>query len=204
LVGSLQQVDLTGYPYATSYIDRPTVADFFKKRRKNLEKVLAQEISSKGLTVSQFKDSAIKITIPADENFDKGSATIKPAALKTFSKIALELAKDDHYILHVVGHTDSDGSEVDNQKLSERRAIAVSDYLASASQEVLSGSGFYGTTLSANRVRTQGRGEREPIASNATEAGKRKNRRVDIIITPVVEGHEDDSVKLGSTLAANQ
>lgn len=204
LVGSTQQVDLSGYPYATSYIDRPTVADFMKARRKGLEKVLSAEIASKGLTISQFKDSAIKIAIPADENFDKGSATIKPAALKTFAKIAHEMAKYDHFIVHVVGHTDSDGGDADNQKLSDRRAVAVSDYLAKSSEDVLSGEGFYGTNMSANRVRTEGRGKREPIASNSTEAGKRKNRRVDIIFTPVVEGREDDAVKLGSTLAANQ
>ena len=202
LVGSMQQVDLSGYPYTTSYIDHPTAADFMKARRQGLERVLSQEIASKGLTISQFKDSSIKVTIPSDENFDKGSATIKSAALNTFTKIAHEMAKYDHFIVHVVGHTDSDGIVSDNQKLSDRRAMAVSDYLAKSSEEVLSGHGFYGTNLSANRVRTEGRGEREPFATNGNEAGKRKNRRVDIIFTPVVEGHEDDAVKLGSTMAA--
>jgi outer membrane protein OmpA-like peptidoglycan-associated protein len=202
LVGSIQQIDIPGYPNTTSYVDRPTVADFMRARRQGLERALSQEISSKGLTISQLRDNSIKITVPADENFDKGSATIKPAAFRTFSKIAHELAKYDHYILHVVGHADSDGSVADNQRLSDRRATAVADYLATASADVLSGSGFYGTNLSANRVRIEGRSEREPIFSNNTEAGKRKNRRVDIVVKPVIEGHEGDAFKLGNTLAS--
>lgn len=204
LVGVSQQVDLMGYPYNTSYIDHPTAADFMKARRQGLEHVLAPEIVSKGLTISQYKDSSIKIDIPADENFDKGSAQIKPAALKTFAKIAHELAKYDHFIVHVVGHTDSDGSDADNQGLSQRRATAVAEQLALFSADVLSGSGFHGTNLSANRLRVAARGEHEPIATNSTEAGKRRNRRVDIIIKPVIEGHEEDADRLGSTLAANQ
>jgi outer membrane protein OmpA-like peptidoglycan-associated protein len=73
--------------------------------------------------------------------------------------------------VNVIGHTDSDGTAAFNQDLSARRAQAVSSVL------IQSG-------VSANRIRSIGRGEDAPIASNLTAEGKRQNRRVEITITP--------------------
>jgi OOP family OmpA-OmpF porin len=70
-------------------------------------------------------------------------------------------------VIIAVGHTDSIGSDAYNQALSERRANAVKDYLVSKGIE-------------KNRVYTEGKGEKQPIATNATAEGRAKNRRTEI------------------------
>ncbi|HEY9198781.1 MAG TPA: OmpA family protein, partial [Gammaproteobacteria bacterium] len=77
----------------------------------------------------------------------------------------------------VVGHTDSVGSDAYNQRLSEQRAQAVVDYLA-------------GAGVPRERLRVEGRGETEPRDTNATEAGRQLNRRVELYVKPLVEGQE--------------
>jgi outer membrane protein OmpA-like peptidoglycan-associated protein len=76
-----------------------------------------------------------------------------------------------------VGHTDSTGSEQYNMKLSQQRAQAVAQFLT-------------GRGVDSQRVLTWGRGESQPIATNDTEAGRAENRRVDVVIKPIVEGQE--------------
>jgi OOP family OmpA-OmpF porin len=71
--------------------------------------------------------------------------------------------------IRIEGHTDSSGSEDLNQKLSQRRADAVKQLLIQ-------------NGIAANRIKSIGQGEAHPVASNNTEAGKAKNRRVDIIL----------------------
>ncbi len=72
----------------------------------------------------------------------------------------------------MTGHTDADGSDDYNYDLSRRRAASVARYLSSQS-------------LDGNRFSVEGRGEREPIASNASARGKQQNRRVEITIQPL-------------------
>ena len=88
-----------------------------------------------------------------------------------------EKSRYDRSIVHVVGHTDSVGSEAYNQRLSEQRAQSVVDYLVS-------------TGVPRERLRAEGRGEMEPRDSNATEAGRQLNRRVELFVKPIVEGQE--------------
>ena len=73
----------------------------------------------------------------------------------------------------VIGHTDSLGSNADNQVLSEKRAQSVLDYFASQNVNPL-------------RLDAYGKGETEPRADNSTEAGRQLNRRVELLIVPVV------------------
>ena len=75
-------------------------------------------------------------------------------------------------LIDVYGHTDSTGSDAYNQTLSESRARTVADYLSMRG-------------VSAARVRSQGFGETMPVADNATDAGRAKNRRVEIKIVPI-------------------
>jgi outer membrane protein OmpA-like peptidoglycan-associated protein len=77
--------------------------------------------------------------------------------------------------LTVVGHTDSTGTASHNQRLSEQRALSVAQYLEQR-------------RVNGMRLATTGKGETQPIASNATETGRQANRRVEIYVEAVVEG----------------
>jgi OOP family OmpA-OmpF porin len=108
-----------------------------------------------------------KVTYAADAYFDAGKAILRPEGkaklddlIKKTRGIALE-------VIIAVGHTDSIGTEAYNQELSERRANAVKDYLVSKGIE-------------KNRVYTEGKGEKQPIASNSTAEGRAKNNRAEI------------------------
>jgi outer membrane protein OmpA-like peptidoglycan-associated protein len=86
--------------------------------------------------------------------------------------VAQSLNQYPDSLIDVYGHTDSTGSDAYNQALSERRARAVADYLTSRG-------------VSYSRIRSQGFGETQPVASNDTEAGRSANRRVEIKIVPI-------------------
>ncbi len=107
------------------------------------------------------------ITISGDVAFEFDKADIRPAFEPTLNQIADELNQSPETKLEVVGHADSTGSETYNQDLSERRAQAVADYLI-------------GRGVAADRFSASGRGETEPVASNATRDGRAQNRRVEI------------------------
>lgn len=140
-----------------------------ENQRHELEKGLSKQISAKEVTVAQAKGGALKIGLSADNNFDTGISKVKPEAAELFDKISKELAKCDRTVVHVIGHTDSVGKPENNQKLSERRANAVAAILAAHG---------------VKHIKKEGRGEREPIASNDTVEGKRENRRVEILVSP--------------------
>ena len=118
-----------------------------------------------------MKISTLKQTTFDNEvTFDLNSAGIKSSFSNSLDKVADVMQKYDS-VAQVVGHTDSSGAEDYNQALSERRANAVVGYLME--------SGVAGSRLTAS-----GRGEYEPRESNATEAGRALNRRVEVFVTP--------------------
>jgi len=100
--------------------------------------------------------------------FDFNKATLKPAGKKMVDEaVAVMKGKPDMRV-SVEGHTDAIGSEAYNQKLSERRANAVRDYMVARG-------------VDAARISTRGFGKTKPVADNKTEAGRAENRRVEII-----------------------
>ncbi len=101
--------------------------------------------------------------------FDTGKATIKPASAATIQEIADFLKQNPSVNLYVVGHTDDTGSLSTNMSLSEARANAVKSTLTSK----------HG--ISASRLTAQGVGPVSPVSTNMTEAGKAKNRRVELV-----------------------
>ena len=107
------------------------------------------------------------VTISGDIAFDVNSSAIKPAFRAELDSIAQRLQSSGVNRFTIVGHTDSDGSEEYNLKLSERRAKAVADYLATRG-------------IARNTMITSGSGEELPISDNSTESGKAANRRVEI------------------------
>ncbi|MEQ1439567.1 OmpA family protein [Fontimonas sp. SYSU GA230001] len=156
------------------------VGGYMDRQQAELERQLAEETARRELQIVRLSDGSLKVGVASDVSFEVDSAQLMPAALNTYAKIAGVLRNYDRTVIHVVGHTDSTGSDEHNQSLSERRAAAVASYMA--------GQGVPGT-----RMRQEGRGKREPVASNSTAEGRRKNRRVDIVIKPVVEGQEQQA-----------
>ena len=156
------------------------VGHYMDKQRQELEAKLKAEERAKMLEITKLSDDSLKIGIASDASFDVGNAQLKSQALTTYGKIAQVLRDYDKTVIHIVGHTDSTGSDALNQSLSESRAQSVSTYMAS-------------TGLDQSRIRTEGRSKREPIASNDTAEGRTKNRRVDIVLKAVVLGHEQDA-----------
>ena len=99
--------------------------------------------------------------------FNKSDLT--PAARSELDSLMSKLQNADVVSIKVIGHTDSVGSDAYNQGLSERRASSVADYLLSQG-------------LAPNKLTSEGRGEREPVADNDTDEGRAKNRRVELHI----------------------
>ena len=111
----------------------------------------------------------IQVTFDSGLLFDFDSDRIRSDAAANLNELARSLNKFPNSDLLIVGHTDSKGDDAYNQNLSQRRANAASAYLQAQG-------------VPANRLRTSGRGESEPVASNDTEAGMQQNRRVEIAI----------------------
>jgi outer membrane protein OmpA-like peptidoglycan-associated protein len=102
--------------------------------------------------------------------FENGKATLQPAAREKLAKIAGILASHKGLRLEADGFTDSNGSDAFNQKLSEARAKGAMDYLVSQG-------------VAADMITSKGFGEGNPIADNATAAGRQENRRVELVVS---------------------
>lgn len=153
------------------------VGNYMDKQQQEFDAALADEQRRNAIEIQRLQDETLKIDIASEVSFDFGSAAIKPAFRPTLDKVADVLNRYPKSIVHVVGHTDSVGSDAYNQRLSEQRAQSVLDYLASRG-------------VTRDRLRAEGRGEMEPRESNATEAGRQLNRRVELYVKPIVEGQE--------------
>jgi outer membrane protein OmpA-like peptidoglycan-associated protein len=129
---------------------------------------MQQELSK--LAQTRTSDRGFIVTLPG-LFFDSGKSVLKPGARNTLAKIADQLRMNPDARIEIEGHTDSVGTDALNQKLSEKRAAAVRDYLASR--------GIPGT-----RITMAGLGEGSPVASNDTAAGRQQNRRVELVISP--------------------
>ncbi len=147
------------------------------KQQQEFDAAFADEQNRNAVEVQRLKDETLKIDISSEVSFDFGRADIKPSFRPTLDKVADVLKRYPNSIVHVVGHTDNVGSDAANQRLSEQRAYAVVDYLASVG-------------VARDRLRAEGRGEAEPRDSNASEAGRQLNRRVELYVKPIVQGQE--------------
>lgn len=111
----------------------------------------------------------IQVTFDSGLLFDFDSDRIRSDAAENLRQLANSLNKFGNSSLLIVGHTDSQGDDAYNQNLSQRRANAASAYLQAQG-------------VPSTRVSTSGRGELEPVASNATDDGRQQNRRVEVAI----------------------
>ena len=111
--------------------------------------------------------SSEKVTYAADAFFDFDKAILKPEAKTKLDDLVSKTKEINLEVIIAVGHTDGVGTDAYNDKLSVRRAESIKTYLTSKG-------------LEANRVYTEGKGKRQPVADNKTAEGRAKNRRVEI------------------------
>lgn len=146
-----------------------SIGKYMDDQQREMEAQLAAEQHRNEIQLERVREDTLKLNLNSEVSFDFDSAKLKPGFYLTLDKIAKTIRDYEKTSVTIVGHTDSIGSAQYNQRLSEQRAESVAEYLSR-----------YGVSFS--RISTEGRGETEPRADNATEAGRQLNRRVEIFI----------------------
>lgn len=137
------------------------IGNYLDKQAEKMREVEGAQVEREG--------DQLKVTFENRILFDFDSSTLKPAAKTQLDQVARVLTEYPDTDILVMGHTDSQGTDEYNQRLSERRARAVEGYLESKG-------------VGGSRITAKGYGESVPIADNATEAGRAQNRRVELSI----------------------
>ena len=126
----------------------------------------------------------IQVTFESGLLYAFDSDVPKPEARKNLAELARSLKENANTELLIVGHTDNVGGDDYNMDLSERRARSAGEYLI-------------GQGVASSRIRTLGRGEDEPVASNANDGGRQQNRRVEVAIFASEEYRESLKARSG-------
>lgn len=153
------------------------VGHYMDRQQRALEERLERERADQDVRLTRIDDETLRLELDSEVTFAINSAEIRPEFRESLGKIATVVSEFDRTAVHVIGHTDSTGSESYNQQLSERRAESVGRFLGRDGVE-------------QDRLRLSGRGELQPVADNAHKAGRSRNRRVEIYLKTMVEGRE--------------
>lgn len=145
------------------------IGNVWSKRMEQQKQQMEQATRGTGVQVSRTQDNRLKLEIPSDVSFDTGRSDIKPNFRPVLERFAGTLNENPGTSVTIIGHTDSTGSDAVNQPLSVDRAAHTRDYLTTRG-------------VSPNRIAIDGRGEREPIATNDDASGRARNRRVEIYV----------------------
>lgn len=145
----------------------------WSQRMQNQKIAMEQATVGTGVAVTQTSDNRLKLDIPSDISFDTGRSVIKPNFAPILNQFATSLNQNPVSTVNILGHTDNTGTDAINNPLSVERANATRDYLISRG-------------VAGARIGTDGHGSREPIADNNTQAGRDKNRRVEIYVAEQV------------------
>ena len=137
------------------------------------EEELRKNLEGSGALIKNTGNQLI-VTLPEAITFDIDSSVVRYSLEDSLVRLSTSLNKYPNTNVEIIGHTDNVGEENYNQKLSARRAESVSSILAQ-------------NDVSRSRIKAYGRGEIEPAMSNNTSKGRASNRRVEIIITPLVD-----------------
>jgi outer membrane protein OmpA-like peptidoglycan-associated protein len=151
------------------------VGRYMDDQRRDLEKNLSEEIKLGQARIEKLPNDVVRVTMTNQTAFETNSAQIKSGFHSTMDKLADVVVRYNKTSLTVVGHTDDVGTNEYNQKLSERRALSVAQYLESK-------------RVNSMRLAISGKGETQPLATNANEGGRQANRRVEIYVEPVTAG----------------
>jgi outer membrane protein OmpA-like peptidoglycan-associated protein len=141
----------------------------WSKNMEDKKRAMEAATAGTGTVVTQTADNQLKLSIPNDISFDTGRYDIKTNLRPILDQFAQGLSQQVSMEVKIVGHTDNTGSDAINNPLSVNRAQSARDYLVSRG-------------VNASRMAIDGQGSREPIADNATEAGRARNRRIDIFL----------------------
>ncbi len=141
----------------------------WSKKMQAQKAEMEQATAGTGVGVSQTSDNRLKLDIPSDVSFDTGRADIKPNFRPILDKLATGLIDNPTTVITIIGHTDSSGTDAINNPLSVNRAASARDYLTARG-------------VASGRISIDGRGSREPVASNDTTSGRAQNRRVEIFV----------------------
>lgn len=131
---------------------------------------LRQDLGDDRITIRNTGEELI-VTMPQDILFETDSYTVRADLARDLRRLANNLQDYPNSTVDVIGHTDNVGAASYNQSLSTRRAQSVANILLNAGVQDW-------------RIRSYGRGENDPVASNLTAEGRQQNRRVEIIIRP--------------------
>ncbi|MDX5330079.1 MAG: OmpA family protein [Pseudomonadota bacterium] len=134
---------------------------------------LRRQLAGTGVDVTRQGDNII-LNMPSDVTFAVDQSDIQSRFYPVLDDVARTLNAYPQTLVDVIGHADSTGADDYNQRLSERRASSVAGYLVNRG-------------VLPDRLYVAGRGESQPIASNATEQGRAQNRRVEIILRPLTQ-----------------
>jgi len=145
------------------------IGNIWSKRMEQQKQAMERATQGTGVAVTQTADNRLKLEIPSDISFATNRSDIQPDFRPVLDRFATGLVDYPVTTINIIGHTDSTGSDAVNDPLSLARADAVRDYLAARG-------------VDPQRVRIEGRGEHEPVASNNTAAGRARNRRVEIFV----------------------
>ena len=135
------------------------------------ERALREQMAGTGVEIVRQGDN-ITLSMPDNITFGFDKADLQPQFYPVLDNLARTLNEYNQSIIEVAGHTDSVGSDTYNQELSMRRAYAVGNYLMARG-------------LMRDRFIITGAGKTRPIATNETEAGRAKNRRVELTLVPL-------------------
>lgn len=142
---------------------------YMDKQQREMEDKLAAEQRASEIELERVQEDTIKLNLNSQVSFATNSAELNTNFYDSLNKIASIISEYDETTVRVIGHTDSSGAAEHNQQLSLRRAESVSSYLARKG-------------VSFGRISVNGRGEDEPRADNASDAGRAANRRVEIFL----------------------
>lgn len=137
----------------------------------NQEAKLREQMQGTGVSVTRVGNDII-LNMPGNVTFQTDSSDLNPQFFGVLDSVGLVLKEYDKTVVEVVGHTDSTGSAQYNQALSERRAATVATYINNRG-------------IDRQRILAYGRGLTQPIADNATAAGRAMNRRVELTLSPI-------------------
>jgi outer membrane protein OmpA-like peptidoglycan-associated protein len=141
------------------------------KMMDNQERDMRAALASSEAAAVSREGNLLAVTFKGDVTFDTNSVVVRPGLYSELDRVARVMNQYPNTLIRVEGHTDSKGSNEYNMDLSNRRANSVRNLLV---QRGIAGS----------RIEVVGFGETMPVASNTTEAGRQKNRRVEIKIAP--------------------